>query len=285
MTTGGLPLGDPASPNEYDDAGPSDDLHRAYIASQVQRHRTAANQHFRNAQKWAGHRPEQAESEARRAIDRAARAFWWAEDTDTERAQHDLLHKIGRWTRRTFGCHFDYTGSEYRQTCPLAIAHVRVGISPGFVGKRSCSICGEDLSECPHIRGRSYWVRGRESENSECRVCHEHSCKHRSDRLYRAPVISRASSSEIREFSIVRRPGQPEARLGELPMPTEGLSEHLGPGFRPGMPVSCNRCLDPCPGIAELPESWGDEHPEEISILSTNDRCMEHLRTERVTTG
>jgi hypothetical protein len=267
MTEDGFPVGDPTSPREFDDAGPSDDLQRAYIARQIQRHRTAANQHFQRAQRMAGHQPMLAESEARQAIDRAARAFWWAEDTEAEEDQHVLLHKVGKWTRRTFGCHFEFNGTEYRQICPIPIAHKRFGTSPGFVGTRSCSICDQDLSECPHIRGQSYWVRGRESETSECPVCNQSSCNHRPDRLYRAPVISTVTSGEIREISIVRRPGQPEARFADLPVSTEKLAEALGPDFRPGIPVSCDLCLDSCPGFVELPEDWGDGHGQQIPDL------------------
>jgi hypothetical protein len=66
------------------------------------------------------------------------------------------MHMIGRWTHDTFGCHYDFDGEEYRERCPIAIAHKRLGLSIGFVAARECSICGADLSACPHMRGRTY---------------------------------------------------------------------------------------------------------------------------------
>jgi len=51
-----------------------------------------------------------------------------------------------------------------------------------FVARCMCSICGEDLSECPHMRGRAYWVRGGARDGLECPACHQETCDHR---LYR----------------------------------------------------------------------------------------------------
>jgi hypothetical protein len=121
----------------------------------------------------------------------------------------------------------------------------------GFIANRICSICDEDLSECPHMRGRSYWVRGPQPEE-HCRICLKGKCRHRPDRLYRASVVSTIKEVEqIREISIVRRPAIPEARLTALPIPTPDLAAALGPDFKIGMPVSCDRCLAACPGIED----------------------------------
>jgi hypothetical protein len=58
---------------------------------------------------------------------------------------------------------------------------------------------------------------------------------------------------KAREISIVRRPVEPEARLSALPVSTDDLVSEFGPGFKPGMEVSCNRCLSDCWGFEELP--------------------------------
>jgi hypothetical protein len=190
---------------------------------------------------------------ARHAIDQVVRAFWWAEDTDLEDKQHELMHKIGRWTRRTFGCKLEFDGSTYFETCPIQMAHRRMGMSPAFVGTRICSICGEDLSECQHVRGRSYWVRGERNSDGRCRVCHETDCTHRPDRLYRATVGAIITNvTEVREVSLVSRPAQPEARLARVSVSTAGLARALGPEFHVGVPVSCDKCLGECWGFAEL---------------------------------
>ena len=57
------------------------------------------------------------------------------------------------------------------QTCPVALAHNRIGMSIGGTAKRLCSLCGDDLSECEHTPGTSYLVPGGVSSLGWCRVC------------------------------------------------------------------------------------------------------------------
>lgn len=244
---------DPDAPAERSDAGDDSDLEAARISSTIQGYRTNANQHFASAAKEAkARRTRQADLHAREAIKAIVRAFWWAEDTAAEEAQHKLMHRIGRWTRRNLGCHVHFNGKSYEHVCPIRVAHKRMGLSIGYVTNPICSICGEELSECPHIRGRSYWVRGGTGPHGYCPVCMSTgACGHRSDRLYRASVVSIVTEGEIREVSWVDRPGVPEARVLSLPIDTQRLLEHLPPQFRVGMPVNCDFCLMPCEGIED----------------------------------
>jgi hypothetical protein len=77
-------------------------------------------------------------------------------------------------------------------------------------------------------------------------------CSHRSDRLYRATVVSIVKEVDaIREISWVRQPADPEARLTAMPISTEALAEALGPEFELGMPLNCDKCLTPCSGIED----------------------------------
>lgn len=184
------------------------------------------------------------------AIEAAAKGFWWAEGGNDEDAMHELLHKIGRWRRRNLGCHLPYDGMQYHRQCLVDLAHLRLGMSIGFIANRICSICDEDLSECPHLRGRSYWVRGGPGgSRAECRVCRQKSCSHRCDRLYRAPVIAVVTEGEIREVSIVNRPANPEARLTDVSVSVADLATGLDSHFIPGVTVSCDKCLGDCPGF------------------------------------
>lgn len=264
----GIRVGAPGAPAENSDAGPAGDLSRAYLVKQVRGYRATALRQFAEAKRLVKiardpGRQSEAEAIARHAIDHAVRAFWWAEDTDLEERQHELVHEIGRWTRIRFGCHLEFDGTTYFETCPIQMAHRRMGMSPAFVGTRICTICGQDLSECEHVRGRSYWVRGERNSDGRCRVCHAADCRHRSDRLYRTGVGAIISNiTEVREVSLVSRPAQPEARLTKISVSTEGLSRALGPAFRVGVRVSCDKCLGECWGFAELGES-GDSAPNE----------------------
>lgn len=248
-----IAVDDPDAPDEGSEAGGDSDLEAARITATIQGYRTRANQRFAAADREAkAGRRQQAELHARHAIDASVRAFWWAEDTPAEEAQHKLMHRIGRWTRRTVGCHVHFNGKSYEHVCPIRIAHKKVGLSIGYVTNPICSICGGELSECPHIRGRAYWVRGGIGPSDYCPVCLSQStCAHRSDRLYRVSVVSIVTKGEMREVSWVGRPGVPEARLLSLPIDTRRLVSHLPSEFKVGMPVNCDFCLLPCQGIED----------------------------------
>jgi hypothetical protein len=74
---------------------------------------------------------------------------------------------------------------------------------------------------------------------------------HAPDRLYKARPTSIVTDIQGLEVSIVRSPAQPEARLLALPVDKDALIRGLGPKFDYGMPVSCDRCLEPCHGFVE----------------------------------
>jgi len=230
-------------------------------------YRAQANRHFAAAKRLVGHDRPGAENKARQAIDSAVRAFWWAEGSEIEEAQHELMHRIGHWTRKNFSCHLGFDEEGYYRECPLDIAHTRIGMSIGFTANRVCSLCGNDLSECPHMPGRAYWARGGAGATGKCRVCREASCRHRPDRLYRAQVVSIVESGELREISFVPRPANPEARLTRIPVSTTDLAEAIGSSFIRGINVSCNKCLGPCPGFSD----FGDDL-EEREIAPTQEQ-------------
>ena len=57
------------------------------------------------------------------------------------------------------------------------------------------------------------------------------------------------------EISLVRRPANTAARIYWEAVSTAQLKRSLGPaGWRSGMPVSCDICLQPCGGLLELGE-------------------------------
>jgi len=171
----------------------------------------------------------EAEGVARGALELFRSAMNWLEDTDEFERAHKLTDLAGAYVRRTFGCWLHQEGASYSQRCPVALAHNRAGMSVACVVEKSeCSICGEDPNDCTHIAGREY-------NESHC---------------YR--LITQA---DILEISLVRRPRQPDARITSLSVGVEELQEELGPRWRPGMAVSCDRCLLPCEGVHEIPET------------------------------
>jgi hypothetical protein len=170
---------------------------------------------------------EVAETAARNSLAGFASSLNWLEDTDEFDEAHRLLDLAGGYVRRTFGCSLHWTGSSYEQRCPVAIAHKRIGVSPEIVlAGWDCTICGADAETCEHIAGRVY-------NGEQC------------GRSARGPI-------RVLGMAWVNRPDQPDARLTALPLPMDELREKMPAEWRPGMPLSCDRCLLPCDGMEEF---------------------------------
>lgn len=194
-----------------------------------------------------------AERSARAALYAVVRAFWWAEELPEEEGIHESMHELGRWVRETFGCTILFRNGRYEQRCPVDIAHKKMGMSIGFTAKRLCSLCGEDISECPHMFETAYLVPGGVGPSGRCPVCLSDSCtEHDPADTYRVSVVSLVTDADVQEISLVARPKQPEARFLSIPLPTDDLHEFLGPGFVAGMPLSCDKCLSGCWGFTTL---------------------------------
>jgi hypothetical protein len=198
--------------------------------------------------------PDEAAVKIRECLAVAASAFYWLDRSELEEAAHSDLHKYGRFAREHFasGCEATWTGSRYELRCPVAIAHKRFGFSVGFTGKRLCSICRDDLSTCEHERGALYEIEGGIFADGYCRVCEASDCTTHGAGTHQVRCGSIVAEMTIEELSMVDRPVQPDARLTAIPMDTKQLAEFLGPTFKPGMPVSCDRCLSECPGFDSL---------------------------------
>jgi hypothetical protein len=152
-------------------------------------------------------------------------AMNWLEGTERFEVAHQFLDKAGSLAREVFssGCELTYRDGSYYQECAAALAHSRVGMSAGYIVQEShCSICLEDLEDCPHVPGRFY------DGKACCRV---------------------VTQADLLEVSLVERPMHPDARIESFPVDISDIKESLGPGFSVGMPVLCDRCLSPCTGV------------------------------------
>ena len=148
---------------------------------------------------------------------------WRTPRTSKKRTRE--LDQAGRFIRQNFGCRLAFQGGTYRQDCPVALAHNRIGMSIGaIVNKASCSICRRDPHDCSHITGRIY-------DGNRC-----------------VRIIEEA---ELLEVSLVDRPSMPDARIMSITILDSELKEQLGPNFQPGVPLSCNRCLSDCEGVED----------------------------------
>lgn len=262
---GGVPINAPDAPVEGSEAGDAGAVGHQRMVENVKRHRAAAVRRFKAAQRLADQDPAAAEQEARSAIGDIVHAFWWAEDSDLEEDQHALMHEIGRWTRQRFGCSLSFDGKRYERRCPIDIAHKRMGFSVGYTATAICSICGQDVSECPHLPDKEYWVRGGVGASGYCPVCMaDAKCQHPTDRLYPVTLTKIITKMEVHEISLVSRPAGVTTRLLAISVDNGDLIEALGPEFKVGMPVSCDKCLNDCWGITEFepPDASleGDDH-------------------------
>jgi len=218
--------------------------------------RSEARELFATAMGEAAGTDEEREVLARKALSVGTSAFNWLEDSEWEEAAHDELHAMGRRVHELFpaGCHLDWTGERYEHRCPVRLAHKRFGFSPSMrVGKKLCMICGDDVSECPHLPGRMYSVLASRDDEGECSICHRTDCDHQVGAEYMARMSVRITEIvALDHLAIVPRPVQVDNRLSAIPVSNEGLAEALGPEFHPGIELYCSRCELACTGLDRM---------------------------------
>lgn len=236
--------------------GSDSDIHAAYVQKQRDDYLAEAMSLRGRALAVLSSDHDAAERYARAALDRVVRAFWWAEEMPEEEAVHELMHDLGRWVRETFGCTIVAKDGVYEETCPVSLAHRRMGMSVGFTAQRLCTLCGEDISECPHLPGTAYLVPGGIGPAGCCAVCLSEICtEHDLEQTYRVSAVARIVDMDLEEISLVSRPRNPEARFISISMSNDDLRDLLGPGFVVGMPLSCDKCLSGCWGFTTLEPS------------------------------
>ncbi|MFI5667734.1 hypothetical protein [Streptomyces sp. NPDC051704] len=139
---------------------------------------------------------------------------------------HELVDEVGTLLRRYYSesCTLPYRDGAYYRECPVDLAHLRVGLSPEIrVLESECSICNLDPEDCDHLPGEMY-------DGREC--------------------LSVITKAEITAVAIVANPRQLVTRFTSVPAGTTAeLSAALGPEFRPGVQLNCDRCLSGCTGL------------------------------------
>lgn len=202
-----------------------------------------------------------AEYRGRQALRKLRSALDWAEDTELEAATHQTLDDAGAWVRRSFGCQVPHDGAKYWLDCPVQLAHTRIGLSVGGTAHKICSLCGDDLADCPHVPGRRYDVPGGALNLGWCRVCmSKDHCEHLATETYSASAVSIIDRMDLEEVSFVGKPAMPDARVERESLPIKDLAKALGPDFQPGTDLACDYCLRPCPG---LHRPFSDDRPPE----------------------
>lgn len=149
------------------------------------------------------HSRRDVECHGRDALATLRRAMDWLEDLPEFEEAHQVPTSPGEYVRRTLGWELHREGREYKQRCPVALAHVRVGMSVAYVAReRHCLVCGKTRHGRPHIRGRLYTGQ----------LC-----------------VSVVTQADLLEVSLVSRPVHLDARIEAMSVPHETLRADLGP--------------------------------------------------------
>ena len=197
-----------------------------------------------------------AELLARNALSVLRAAVDGLDDLPEQFDAHYELDRAGRWVRETFGCSLEQDGRGYWRSCPVDLGHQRWGMSPGMTNvERICMVCGQDTRLCRHIAGRIYEA-ATQRIHGYCNVCgSQEECDDTPGELAEVVCSRLITKADIGEISLVRRPAQTAARIMREGVGIEELERTLGPdGWRPGMTVSCDICLQPCGGLREIRE-------------------------------
>lgn len=190
------------------------------------------------------------ERRARGALDAAVTAFNFLEDEDHAGATHQHAHTVAEFVGRLFGCQVEYRDRRFWDVCPLSLMHLRIGLSPGFTGPRLCSVCRQDLSECPHVPGVAVTVVVEEREG-HCSACNRPWPCTQHLRGIALDVFPHAviPDMDLDEVSWVDRPREPRARITGVELPDALLRAQLGRLPTEDEPVVCHRCQQPCQGL------------------------------------
>lgn len=190
----------------------------------------------------------EAERLARQALVRAVDAFNLLEHTSGHDIAHHHAHEVAAFVGGIFGCEVPFEDGDYWDTCPVSLMHHRWGMSIGFTAVRLCSLCGEDLDECPHMIDTLYEVLVARTADGDCSACGEQLCNHvvgEKVQVYTHAIVREAS---LHEVSLVRKPRDPLARITRMDIASELLRQSLG-ADPAGRPLACYRCLHPCSGF------------------------------------
>jgi hypothetical protein len=189
------------------------------------------------------------ETTARRALQLAVDAYNFLEDDPLAEFVHIYVHQIAAFVCGIFGCTFIYEDDVYWDSCPLSLMHRRVGSSIGFTAGHVCSICFNDIEECPHLLDKKYPVTAERDDAGRCTACGASECVHEENTIVEVyPKAIFGKDMQIHEVSYVDRPRDPLARFSQVEMDRDVMVKALG-RWPNGGTVECFRCMERCGGF------------------------------------
>ena len=198
------------------------------------------------------------EQRSRAALRSAVAAFNYLEDTELAVEAHMQAHAIGEFVAGVFGCRAKREDWRWFDVCPLSLMHLRVGLSPGFVARRHCSVCDGDLADCEHVPGAAYPVVAARGPDGACTICGTVKCAaHPAGTRHTVAVHAVIREADrLDEISTVARPRDPLARYDGVEIPAEEVAGLPG-GDALNAVLECKRCVSPCTGFTAVEEALG----------------------------
>jgi hypothetical protein len=208
---------------------------------------------------YAGRRGGEVERLARDALSSAVRAFNLLEDFPEADDAHRLIHELGMFVSRHFGCEIVLKEGLWRWSCPVIMSHLRFGQSAGFTAKRICSICGEGImsDRCPHMLSQTYKVAVEDVAHCPCGS--ENCTRHQLGTAIEAYPTVIINEADLEETSWVARPRDPLARIRAVSYTTEQMTSLMGGAEIPPVMeiIECFHCRQACTGLWDF-ETLGE---------------------------
>jgi hypothetical protein len=200
-----------------------------------------------------------AENLFRRALAKLREAHLW----EPGNSEHIiLLHKFGRSVHDLFQCLLAFREGSYHVTCPVMLSHSKGGFSVGGAGKTICSICGLEIFDCGHIKGRRYDGVVATRYGELCSICGRSECGHVENEVYNnVTAFGLITEMRLDHVSFVENPANPLCVIQGYSLSVREILQSLATDertkFVPGeSPLYCHHCLS-CTGSDKSLNSLG----------------------------
>jgi hypothetical protein len=185
-----------------------------------------------------------AETLARKALKKLRESYLW-EPSEENRV---YLHRAGLYVHDTFGCKLEYADGQYWVSCPVLLSHSNMGFSIGGAGKTICSICGETMFSCPHLKGGVYNQVVARRMDGICSICWKRQCPHVEGEQYDGvSAFGIVVEISLDHISMVENPANPLCVVQRYSLSRAELAEVLPDGSEAklldGQEVYCHHCV------------------------------------------
>jgi hypothetical protein len=166
-----------------------------------------------------------AETLYRHSLVKIREALLW----EPEKKSHSkYLHNVGRRIHDIFGCQLEFKDGLYWVTCPVMLSHSRGGFSIGGSGKTICSICGNDIFDCPHVKGHTYDGVVAKRRHNICNICWQRKCNHKEGEIYNGvQAFAIVTELNVEHVSFVQNPANPLCVVHGYSLPKSDLLQML----------------------------------------------------------